>query len=96
MSEPMPPYSSIKLDTSTTATPKLGMSAPSAENGTPMLPKARALTPAARKMCSIRDTVVVLPLVPLTAIFRAGQTAAASCNSENTETPLFRSAVSKG
>ncbi len=73
--------SSWKVDTSQTTTASGPTSPTSDASGVPTLPATATGTPAARWMAPSSSTVVVLPLVPVTARKRLGSSRQASSSS---------------
>jgi hypothetical protein len=60
--------SSWKLETSTAIAPPVGTEAMASMSGHPMFPAAAVGTPPSFKIAATRLVVVVLPLVPVTAM----------------------------
>ena len=96
-------WCSWKLDSSTARTSSVGSVAAST-TGVPTLPTATAFSPAARRIDSSMPTVVVFPLVPVTASHGAGpppparstRTCHASSTSLHTGTSCSRAATRSG
>ena len=90
---------SWKLDSSTASTSYGGSAVTASTTGRPTLPVATARPPAARSIDSSIRTVVVLPLVPVSASQGGGfgpRSRQASSTSPITSTPAAAAAVSSG
>src|SRR6185312_586642 len=90
---------SWKLDSSTASTSYGGSAVTASTTGRPTLPVATARSPAARSIDSSIRTVVVLPLVPVSASQGGGfgpRSRQASSTSPITSTPAAAAAVSSG
>ena len=84
--------SSWKLDASQTTVAAGSSSPASEESGVPTLPATATGSPAVRYRCPSSSTVVVLPLVPVTATNRFGIARQASSSSpDHVDPPLQRS-----
>ena len=88
--------SAWKLDTSHTTVASSGSSPTSEASGVPTLPATATAIPASRQIAPSSSTVVVLPLVPVTATKRLGRSRQASSSSPITGTPRSRAAATTG
>ncbi len=88
--------SAWKLDTSHTIVAAGSTSPTSADSGVPTLPATATGSPAARQIAPSSSTVVVLPLVPVTATKRLGSSRQASSSSPTTGTPSSRARAITG
>ena len=88
--------SSWKLDTSQTTTAAGSRPSTREASGVPTLPATATGTPAARCISASSSTVVVLPLVPVTARKRLGISRQASSSSPVTSMPRSSAARTTG
>ena len=88
--------SAWKLDTSQTTTTRGPVCPTSDESGVPTFPATATGQPAARRTAPSISAVVVLPLVPVTAMKRFGSSRHASSSSPNTGMPRSRAAAIAG